>query len=433
MIGLLIVLVATAAHAEAVLDIRTAIQKGLSYSPDLQKAQSEIREADGSYRFAESRIFPTINAEGITKTTRSPVTYDPATGASQTKTLYRESYTAQLTMVQPIYQGGALTAGISFANTERKIAQQMYFKAKQDYLLQLLNAYFSAAENDQKLTMAKENREILKGYFEVTKRYVSIGRSKSIDRLQAEANFALSEAEILRLETASETTVQDLLRLTGDTGIARAKINSHFDVLPVVLNSLEEAYQKASENNPDLQIARLKVQKQTHQNDLNLVKDRPSLSLSGAMGYISPDRPHLFDKTSQAYSVGFTLTIPLFSGLSSIAQKRINVEQVTQVEKDHQLTDLAVRQKLAVALTTLNRNFEQLKLTRLAAESARQAMDVALRGYRQGLITSTDVVTLQSTRYNSETQFLTAQFSYLRQVLNLRHDLGIDLEKVYDQ
>ena len=54
-----------------------------------------------------------------------------------------------------------------------------------------------------------------------------------------------------------------------------------------------------------------------------------------------------------------------------------------------------------------------------------------LKEYRQGMVTSTDIVTLQTTRYQAETQFLTAQFSYLKQIVNLRHDLGVDLEKTY--
>jgi outer membrane protein len=421
------------AAEEPILDLKSVISKGLTFSPDVQKATSLMRSADDNFRLAESKLFPTINAQGITNTSRNTVTYNPATSASLQNSLYTESYTAQLMLSQPILKGGALSAGISYAKVARDIAQQSFFKAKQDYLLQLMNAYFTAAQNDQMMAMAHENRDILKGYFEITKKYVTIGRNKGIDRMQAEANFILAEAEILRIETLWETGIQDLLRLTGDTSIKDRKIQSHFDTQPVIMNNLEESSQKALENNPDLQIARLNKEQQNYQNELNLVNDRPSLSLTGAMGYISPDRPHLFNQTSEAYSVGFTLTIPLFSGLSSLSQKRANTESSYQFEKDQQTAQLTVRQSLAVAMTTLTRNFDQLKLTRAAAESARRAMDEALKEYRQGMITSTDVVTLQTTRYTAETQFLAAQFSYLKQIVSLRHDLGVDLEKVYAQ
>lgn len=415
------------------LDMKTAIARGLAFSPDVQRAKSVVDQSDATYRFAESKLFPTIKAQGLTRTSRNAVTYDPsnAAGNAQLNSLYNETYTAQLVASQPLYEGGAIEAGLSSARVLQDGAKQNYFKAKQDYLQQLLSAYYDASANSQKLAMAKLNREILKGYYDVTVKYVNIGRSKGIDRLQAEANLQLAEAEILRLEAAEETSIQALLRLTGDTNLAHAQLETHFEAQPVNIGSLEDAYQRAMKNNPDLRIAKINIENQRYQNDLTLAADWPTLSLDGTFGYQSPDRQNVFDNSGEFYTVGLTLTVPIFSGLSSISQRRINRELLTQQEKLATGTELTVKQNLAVAMATVQRNFAQLKLNREAAESARKAMDVALRDYRQGLLTSTDVITLQNTRYNAEIAFLTAQFSYLVQVLNLRHDLGTDLEKVY--
>jgi outer membrane protein TolC len=415
------------------LDVKTAIERGLSFSPDVRKAKSVLDQADATFRFAESKLFPTLKAQGLTRTSRNSVTYDPnnAAGNAQLNSLYNEVYTAQIVASQPLYQGGAIEAGLSAARVQQDQAKQGYFKAKQDYLQQLLNAYYDASSNAQKLAMAKLNRDILKGYYEVTVKYVGIGRSKGIDRLQAEANLQLAEAEILRLEAAEETSVQSLLKLTGDTNLAHAKLETHFEAQPVNIGSLDDAFQRASESNPDLRMARLGIENQRYQNDLTMSTDWPTLSIDGSFGYQSPDRQNVFDNSGEFYTVGLTLTVPLFSGLSSISQRRINRELLTQKEKDSINQELTVKQNLAVAMATVQRNYEQLKLNRQAAESARKAMDVALHDYRSGLLTSTDVITLQNTRYSAETAFLTAQFSYLQQVLNLRHDLGTDLEKVY--
>jgi outer membrane protein len=418
---------------QGLLDMKTAIARGLAFSPDVQKAKSVVNQADAGFRLAESSLFPNIKAQGLTRTSRNSVTYDPnnATGNAQLQSLYSEAYTAQLVAQQPLYMGGKLEAGLEDGRVQQDLAKQKYFKAKQDYLQSLLNAYYDASSNAQKLSMAQLNRDILKGYYEVTVKYVNIGRSKGIDRLQAEANLLLSEAEILRLEAAEETSVQALLKLTGDTNLAHAKLESHFDAQPVNLGSLDEAYEHATDSNPDLRIAKLNISDQRYQNEIVNASDWPTLTLDGTFGYQSPDRQNVFDNSGEFYVVGLTLTVPLFTGLSSISQHRVNRELLTQKEKDAKNEELTVKQNLAVALATVQRNFAQLKLNRDAAESTRKAMDVALRDYRQGLLTSTDVITLQNTRYNAETAFLTAQFSYLQQVLNLRHDLGTDLEKIY--
>ena len=45
------------AAEEPVLDLRSVITKGLSFSPDVQKATSQLRSADDSYHLAEAKIF----------------------------------------------------------------------------------------------------------------------------------------------------------------------------------------------------------------------------------------------------------------------------------------------------------------------------------------------------------------------------------------
>lgn len=417
--------------AEPILDMKTAIERGLSFSPDVQKADSVVKQQDANYRLAESKLFPTIQAQGLTKNNRSSTTYDPVTGASSINGLYQDTYTAQIVATQPIYSGGALQAGMSAARLNQDIAKQTLFAAKQDYLQTMLTAYLNAAGNDQKLDMAKLNRQILKGYMEVTQKYTSIGRNRTIDRLQAEANYQLSEATVLSAEVAEETAVQDLLKAIGDTKLAHSKLESHFEVQPVNPTSLEEAFETAVRNNPTLRAAHMQIDLTRSTNDVTEAADWPTVGLSGTFGYNSPTQQNEWDESSKFYTFGLTLTVPLFSGLSSIAQRRADREAVYQVERTAIDSDLAIKENLAVAMATVRRNFDQLKLARKAAESARIAMDDCLKEYRQGLVTSTDVIAIQGTRYNAEVQFLTAQFSYLIQVLNLRHDLGVDLEKVY--
>jgi outer membrane protein len=419
------------ASTENILDIKSAIAKGLAFSPDVLKAQSQVTQADGSYRLAEAKLFPTISMQGLTSSNRNSITFLPGGSNAAVSGLYSDTYTAELVATQPIYQGGALGAGISIAKLQQEIANQNYFKAKQDYLQSLLTAYLTAAQNSQQLEMARLNREVLSSYLKVTKQHVVTGRNRVIDQLQAEANYQLSEAEVLRIETAQEQSAQDLLKFIGDTKLAHMQLETHFDLQPVETGTLEQAFERALENNPDLHQQRLQVDLQHAQGDLTLAADMPSLNLTGTAGYNSPDRAHIWDETSKFYAVGMNLTIPLFSGLSSLAQRRVNGEAVVQAEKDLMNKNISVKESMAMAMATVQRNFNQVKLARLAAESARKAMDVAMSEYRKGLVSSSDIINIQSTHYTAETQFLSAQFSYLIQILNLRHDLGVNLEKAY--
>src|SRR5262249_779081 len=83
-----------AAPIEGVLDMHTAIEKGLAFSPDVQKASSAVNQAEAGYRLAEAKIFPNLEAQGLTKTNRNTTTYLPVTGSTQINGLYQDVYTA---------------------------------------------------------------------------------------------------------------------------------------------------------------------------------------------------------------------------------------------------------------------------------------------------------------------------------------------------
>src|SRR5688500_19848285 len=60
---------------------------------------------------------------------------------------------------------------------------------------------------------------------------------------------------------------------------------------------------------------------------------------------------------------------------------------------------------LAKSMATITREFNRLKLTQTSAAGARRAMDVALRDYRNGLLSSLDVLNIQrSEEHTSELQ-----------------------------
>lgn len=415
--------------AKSVLSLTSTISKGLAFSLELQKAEAEKKAAEDDYRLAESKLFPTvaINASGGTQKTSTA--YNG--GLSTNTTNISETYKARLDLEQPLFTGGVITAGLSAAKLNRDVARQKAYAARQNYIYSIVESYFKSAQAQVLLSLAQDNRSVLKSYLEITTRYAAIGRSKNIDRLQAEASYNLSEADVLAAESTREQTRQDLIRLLGDSMGDSTDLETEFSLQPVETGNLDQLLEKAIANNPEIRSLELQVESLKYTNRAKMVDHRPKLSLKGSWGYDSPDRPNWFEKASEAYSLTLNLNIPLFSGFSSFAQSDAYAQQLVQLEKDLGIKRLELQKSLAKALATLQREFQRLKLTQISATSSRKAMDVAVRDYRNGLLSSTDVLNIQRTRFDADRQYTLAQFSYNSQVLSLRRDLGIDLEKTY--
>jgi outer membrane protein len=411
------------------LTLAEALRRGLAFSPDIQRAQSELKEAEANYRLTEASVLPTLDLKGSVGSQKTSGAY--RSGFSNT-TGQTEFYRAQIVGSQPLYQGGAIGSGLAAARTRKKMAEQKVFDARQRYAQQIVQAYLQAAQNEVGLTIARDNREILKSYAEITARYAAIGRSKNIDRLTAEASYNLSEAEVLNAEIQREQGHVSLLRLMGEEPTPQElRINTNLVLQPAETGNLDELYMKAIKSNPQVRAKELEIEALKHENQARLSKHYPKLSLDGSWGYDSPDQPNWFKEASQAYSVSLNLTIPLFSGLSSFSERSAQAERVHAIERDLQNIRLDLRRSLGTALVSLDKEFRRLKLTQTSSQGARRAMEVAVRDYRNGLLSSLDVLNIQRTRFDADRQYTSAQYTYHQHVVTLRKDLGIDLERVY--
>lgn len=413
--------------ASASLNLTQALKAGLVFSPEMQKAESEKKAADDAYKIAQSKLFPTVNFKAAAGTTKRSSAFS-TTGIPGG---VNETYTALLEGEQVLFQGGVVVAGLSAAKLNRDAKMQRLFAVRQDYSFKIVDNYLLAAQAQMLLDISKENRQVLKAYADITAKYAAIGRSKNIDRLQAEASYNLSEAQVLASESELEQNRQELMRLLG-TPDEYKNLDTQLPAQSVDTGTLDQLYKKALENNPELRALQLEVDSLRNENRVKMYTHRPKLTLNGTYGYGAPDRDRwVGEKLAEQYSVTLNLTVPLFSGFSSFAESDSYLQTLIQKEKDLQIRRLELQKSLAKALATVQREFNRLKLTQMSAAASKRAMDAGLRDYRNGLLSSTDVLNIQRTRFEADRQYVTAQFAYNRQVLTLRRDLGIDLEKTY--
>lgn len=411
------------------LTLKEALEKGMAYSPTYQQQQSRVREIAASYSKAESAIYPTINGVASSTSIKNPGSFE---GNAFNPGGHTEQFKAGVTVSQPLYSGGALLAGLAAAKIIEESTEQRLYDAKQLAASEIILSYLAADEAKEQVSLSQANVSILKSYMEITAKYAAIGRSKGIDRLQSRASYDLGQSEVLQTQNNYENALGELRRLIGIELNDDVDLVTKISLQPVEMGTLQQILEKALKNNPIVKALELDVKQSRETADVRMAAHKPKLSLDGTWGYQSPDRPNWFKEYSQYYTVGLNLTIPIFSGLSSFADRKINAETTYRAERDLIIYRDRLRQGLSTAMDNIKRNFDRLKLAQSAAESARKAMDSAMRDYRQGLLSSTDVLAAQKQRFEAEKQFSAAQYAYHRQVIGLRRDLGIDLEKTYE-
>jgi len=419
--------------AEMVLSLPEVLRRGLAYSQEVKQASSQVKEAKESISEARSAIFPQIdgkvNATALQKPTTGVSTVSTSSGIFGSS----EQYTAALTLAQPLYTGGLFSATLSRLKTEEEKARQNYFNVKQEQATRLISAFYAVAQAQEQLVSAQENQAILKAYLGVTSRYEKIGRVRSTDRMQASVNLGLSSSEIIQLTSALEQRKEELSILLGEK--KPHSIRTEFEpTLPALQPlPLEQVMDAAIKNNPALKSAELEVERSEYLRDIDFASDHPRLDLTGEAGYQSPTRPEWLNDSSKYYSVGLTLKIPLFSGLSTLSKEKVYSERKYQVERVLEITRDGLQTRIQGLLLSLNSTLGQLKIVQDAAKQAREALTLANKGYQSGVVSSSDILNFQRSRYDTDKQLITAQFSYLQNLAALRKEMGIDLEKVYEK
>lgn len=415
-----------------VLSLSSVVKKGLEFSPEIQKAESEWKSNQAITDQRERALFPTLDLNATATMKDDPARLNSANSLRQADT--NESYDASLDLVQPLFRGGLILDGIASTKVAEEISRQNWYNVRQEAVESLVSGYYKLAENERRLRVAEEHSEVLKSYAEIVSRYEKIGRARRMDRLQAVVNLSLVESEKVKLKRDRIAASDELKRRLGlSEGGVPLEGQLQVSVAPSAPVKLEDAVAAALKNNPEYRSAVLKEQKQGYDNSLDFAADRPVLDLKASVGYLSPDRPNWFKEDSRYYSVGLSLKVPLFSGFSSMAKRRSHLELVKAEQRQVEISRLNIRQEIQAALEDLSSEYIRLNAAETAAGQGREALQLANSAYRQGTASSQDVLNAQRTRYDSEKVLIESQFSYLTALLKLRRLMGVDLEKVYVQ
>ncbi len=144
----------------------------------------------------------------------------------------------------------------------------------------------------------------------------------------------------------------------------------------------------------------------------------PSLDLTGITSNLG-DRP-LPDKNRQ-WSLGLSLTIPIFSGLSTFRDVRARAAQERAASADLQTTDFDILNELRQNLLTFQQSVEKWKVDLATLEAATVRATISRKRYNNGIlmfeqwdIIETDLINRQKTALISKRDRIIAESAWMQ-------------------
>ena len=277
------------------------------------------------------------------------------------------------------------------AKTDVNIARQELKAVEQNVLLKAVDAYASILAAEKKLKITEDNLNLSDKQVELDKSRYERGAIKLSDLAQSESSLAGAQAKFIRAQNDLLVNEQNFINIVGYKPDELKKINNLNLKLPQNIN---ETLKLASENNPDLLIAELKLKKSDY-----LLKDAievfaPKASVSFEMSENS-DVSSTIDERDQSQFEA-KVEIPIYSGGKNYSF--YNEKRALKISSELDFQD---------AKNTIKKNATniwseyQLKKSELAlANSEVKAAEIAYEGivqeYESGARDTLDVLSSRS-------------------------------------
>lgn len=409
------------AHAETFQEALISVYNG---NPRLQAERARVREVDETYIQARAQGRLTATAVGSYGYTAAKTPRNDGFFGASGGSVNGHPHSAQLQIIQPLYQGGRVKALKKQAKSSILAAREGLRNAEQNIFLSAANAYIDVMRDEETARIRRNNVMVLSRQQIAAQDRFDVGEGTRTDIAQAQSRQAAAEAGLAQAEAQLQASRATYNRIIGHPPIDLQAV-PRFE-LP---RSLQVAIGLARENNPQLLAAYFNEDAAGAAIDVAKSASRPNLSLNGAAGG-NRDTVLGFSEADQA-SLTAQISIPIFSGGLNRSRVRQAKHAKTRLAFEARDAELAIDQRVAQI-------WAQLDAARLSLRASRQqvaAAEVAFEGVnleqQVGTRTTLDVLDAEQEVLNAKLSVVEAERNLNAATFQLLTTLGVfDVEGI---
>lgn len=311
-----------------------------------------------------------------------------------------------ITLTQPIYMGGKIVAMNRLTHFAEDLAREMHNDEAQNVVYAVDAAYWQVVSLKAKHDLAVSYVNLLDSLDRNVRLLLDQGMATRADLLSVDVKLNTARVDLTKVENGLVLSRMALAQLCG------MPINSPMRLVdeenenlhapqPVVQADIADAYERRS----DLRALSLGIKIADQQKKVALSSMLPNVALVGTYSF---SNPNMFDgfskKFAGQFSVGVVVRIPLWHWGG-------NYNKYKAAETDETILKLRLedaREMVDLQISQASYRAQEARKTFAATESNLASADENLRtatlGFREGMVTSDDVMAAQTAwlKANSE-------------------------------
>lgn len=370
----------------------------LKANQDLKAAMARVEEARAVARVARSELLPNISLDPSLNRTRHSANQVPPVD-----TLTANTISVPLDLSYEIDLWGRVRRSFESARAEAQASLAAYHSILLTLQADVAQNYFGLRALDVELATLTSTVNLRGEQLRLVRSRFEGGIGSNLDVARAETELATTEAEAAGLERQRGQMENSLGILAGVNPsqfkiepLTGANWNPEPPIIPAGLPA------ELLERRPDVAEAERQLAAANARIGVAKAAFFPVVRLTGSGGYLSGDVDNLFNWESRVWSIGPSVSLPVFAGgrnRANLERSRAAFEEAVARYRQQILVAFGDIESSLLAIACLSK---QAAAQSRAVASSRKAADLASDRYRSGIVSYLEVVDANRERLQAE-------------------------------
>lgn len=362
---------------------------------DLRAAVARVDQARAISRVAKSEFFPSVDANAGGSFYRTSSNSDLVIPG-----LEKSDVSASLGLNYELDIWGRVRRSVeaSTANLQASVADYEFVRLAMH--AELAQTYFSLRSFDAEIAILAKAIDLRRQELDLIHTRYKAGSSSDLDVARAETALTDAQAELSSVRGQRSELEHALAVLIGKTAesfqIAATPLSVSPPSIPTGVPS------DLLERRPDVAEAERRMAASNAEVGIATAAFFPVVRLTGTAGFESVDLGSLFNWPSRMWSVGPSLTLPIFEGGRNTANLERSKARYDETTANYRQQVLTAFKEVENNLSTLRNLSDRAEAQRSSVSSSQRAYQLSDLLYRNGSANYLDVIDAERTMLESQ-------------------------------
>ncbi len=337
---------------------------------------------------------------------------------------FLNNYALTTRLSQPLYRGGAISAGVRGARIYSVLVDEEMRGTRQAVIFAARKAYYDARRAVELRRASADAVSVAQRHLEDVDKNVKAGKLSDFDHLRAEVELKTLIAQNVQDENRYHVALTTLLNVLGVSQESQIELSEPLHYRPLT-PGLEESVHTAFTQNSDILQAELTIRLQ-----------REAIKVARAGYYPQMDafledeeaKPNPVNETENSWgnvwSAGVALTYRVFDGFKTRSQVRQAEAQLAQYEVTLRDTEERTLLQIKQAILSIEDASKEVVAQQANVEEAQEAQRLAELGFSQGVRLQVEVLDAQRALTSAQATYATAVYNHELARLQLEQAIG---------